>query len=224
MHILLFLIGLFTQGIVVALPERFVHLETIDHSIIQDVRYFGCENFIGRPIPGYHAPKCILTREAALALSKVQQALRPLHLGLKVYDCYRPQRAVNHFIDWHQDAADQRMKASYYPRVDKAEFFKRGYVTEKSGHSRGSTVDVTLVRFAQDGASPVDMDMGTSFDFMDEASHPLNTSVSGTARQNRLFLREFMQAAGFSAIETEWWHFTLKNEPFPNRYFDFPIQ
>jgi zinc D-Ala-D-Ala dipeptidase len=224
-NILLVLLSvLFLNAKAMALPKGFVYLEAIDASIIQDIRYFSANNFTGQPVPGYEAPRCILTQQTAVALSKVQQALRPLDLGLKVYDCYRPQQAVDHFIAWSQHPSDQKMKAEYYPRVDKADFFTSGYVAAKSGHTRGSTVDLTIIHLAEVGQDPVKVEMGTHFDFMDPDSYPLSTAVSAAAHQNRLFLRGLMQAAGFEPFETEWWHFTLKNEAFPDRYFNFPVK
>lgn len=206
-----------------ALPKGFVYLKEIDSSIIQDMKYFSNDNFIGRPIKGYEANECILTTEAALALKEVQQALKPQSLGLKVYDCYRPQRAVNEFIVWSQDPSDQKMKKEYYPRVNKADFFKLGFVAKKSSHTRGSTVDLTIVRF-NPAQEPVDIDMGTHFDYMDELSHSLSPNINPEARANRLLLREAMQEMNFEPDATEWWHFTLKNEPFPDTYFDFPVE
>lgn len=202
------------------LPADFVYLNEIDATIIQEVRYFSHDNFIGRPIKGYEAGQCILTKKAAVALSAVQKRLLPQNLSLKVFDCYRPQTAVNDFIDWSKDETDQKMKKQYYPHVNKVDMFKLGYLAEKSGHSRGSTADLTIVYLS--GNKP-EMDMGTHFDFMDELSHTLNPNVHGEKRNNRLFLRGMMEEAGFEPYELEWWHFTLKDEPFPDTYFDFPV-
>ena len=206
-----------------ALPTGFVYLKDVDSSILQDVKYFTHNNFIGRPIQGYAAAECILTQEAAHALSKLQQQLLPQHLSLKVYDCYRPQAAVNDFIAWSKDASDQKMKKDYYPRVNKANLFKLGYIAEESGHTRGSTVDLTLVHLPTHGGASFEMNMGTHFDFMDELSHPLNPNIHDEARKNRLFLRSMMQKVGFEPYDQEWWHFTFKNEPYPDTYFDFPV-
>lgn len=206
-----------------ALPDKFVYLKDIDPSIIQEMKYLTQDNFIGRPIAGYEAAQCILTQPTALALAKVQQTLKSQALSLKVFDCYRPQTAVNDFINWSKDAADQKMKAKYYPRVDKADFFTLGYVGAKSGHTRGSTVDLTIVRL-ESKQPPKELAMGTRFDFMDELSHALSEHIQGKPRNNRLLLRNAMQQAGFNPYETEWWHFTLQNEPFPNTYFDFPVK
>lgn len=206
-----------------ALPSGFVYLEEVDSSIIQEVKYFTHDNFIGRPIKGYAVSKCILTQEAAFALSKLQAVLLSQGLSLKVYDSYRPQTAVNDFIRWSQNPNDQKMKKDYYPNIDKADFFKLGYLAEKSSHTRGSTLDLTLVYLPGDKEKPVEMAMGTPFDFMDELSHSLNPNIQGEEKNNRLFLRNQMQKAGFEPYEKEWWHFTLKNEPYPDTYFNFPV-
>ncbi len=214
-----FIITFFCASNGMALPANFVYLEDIDPSIIQDVKYCTSDNFIGRPIKGYEKPRCILTLPAALALAKVQQELQKQSLSLKVFDCYRPQTAVNDFIEWSKDDSDQKMKASFYPRVNKIDFFDLGYVGAKSGHTRGSTVDLTIVRQVQ-GQHAIELAMGTHFDFMDELSHYFSNQVSDEARKNRMLLRNAMQAE-FQPYDIEWWHFTLKNEPFPNTYFDF---
>lgn len=204
-----------------ALPNGFVYLADYAPSIQQDMRYATSNNFVGEPIDGYVAPKCILTRPAAIALSNIQQSLKPKGLGLRVFDCYRPQRAVNHFVHWSKDISDQKMKRDYYPKVNKRDFFKRGYVAKKSGHTRGSTVDLTLIHLKTNKA----LDMGTHFDFMDRRSHPLlRSTVTPQQFQNRQLLRDIMHKHGFKPLLTEWWHFTLKNEPYPNRYFDFPVK
>jgi D-alanyl-D-alanine dipeptidase len=214
---------LFIVGNTMALPNDFVYLADIDASIIQDMKYFTHDNFIGRPIKGYQTPHCILTRQAATALAIAQQQLKPQSLSLKVFDCYRPQMAVNDFIRWSQDPTDQKMKASYYPRVNKADFFTLGYVGAKSGHTRGSTVDLTIVQI-RSKQSVQELNMGTHFDFMDELSHVLAENIQGEPRANRLFLQHLMQQAGFNFYENEWWHFTLKDEPYPETYFNFPVK
>ena len=205
-----------------ALPAGFVYLKEVDSSIIQDVKYFTDNNFIGRPIKGYEAAECILTREAAHALSQLQQQLLSQNLSLKIYDGYRPQTAVDDFIAWSKDASDQKMKKDYYPNVNKADFFTLGYIAEKSTHTRGSTVDLTLVHLSAND-KPVEMAMGTHFDFMDELSHPLNSNIGEKEKNNRLFLRSIMQQAGFEPYDKEWWHFTFKNDPYPDTYFNFPV-
>ncbi len=226
------------------LPSGFVYLKDIDPSISQDIRYATAHNFIGHAINGYKAGECILTKPAALALAKVQQELRQANLSLKVYDCYRPQMAVDEFIQWSRQSQAQAMKAEFYPRVDKADFFKLGYVAEKSGHTRGSTVDLTIVplplqqgesyqpdqklracyapyqqRFRDGG-----IDMGTGFDCMDELAHGDNQQVGPVAYHHRKLLAAVMDKYGFAPYPQEWWHFTLKNEPYPDTYFNFPVR
>lgn len=226
------------------LPDGFVHLHALAPEIAQDMRYHGSYNFIGRPIDGYLAPSCILTRPAAEALKAVQTEVGQAGLRVKVFDCYRPTRAVAHFVRWSQDVADQKMKTAFYPRIDKADFFRLGYVAERSGHSRGSTVDLVLepIQAETDSSVAVDahtlvdcaaphaerhpdspLDFGTGFDCMDPLSHPDSTAVPAAAQANRARLAEAMVRHGFRPLPEEWWHFTLEAEPFPDTYFDFPV-
>ena len=185
-----------------------------------EMRYFGDHNFIGRRVDGYEAPRCLLTKQAAAVLAAVQRDLASLGLGLKVFDCYRPARAVAHFVRWGRDMADQSRKAEFYPGVDKRSLFKEGYIAARSGHSRGSTVDLTLVRLA-DGQ---ELDMGSPFDFFGARSWPSDRTVSSEARTNRRMLAAAMRRRGFRPHAKEWWHFTLANELFPTAYFDFPVR
>lgn len=185
-----------------------------------EMRYFGAHNFVGRRIDGYEAPVCLLTREAAAALATAQAELAVSGLGLKVYDCYRPQRAVAHFARWARDLNDQSTKSEFYPNVDKTRLFELGYIAERSGHSRGSTVDLTIV----DLATGAELDMGTPFDLFDTRSWPTDETVSAAAQSNRLRLQTLMRAHGFRALREEWWHFTLNGEPHPSTYFDFPVR
>jgi D-alanyl-D-alanine dipeptidase len=203
-----------------ALPDAFVDAATVVEGLQLDMRYFGAANFVGRRIDGYEAPRCLLTRQAAAALAKVQQELAPRGIGLKVFDCYRPARAVRHFVRWAQDLKDQRTKPEFYPEVDKRHLFRDGYISSRSGHSRGSTVDLTLVR--RDGGA--ELDMGTPYDFFSPKSWPRSRAVTDEQRANRTLLAEAMARAGFKPISTEWWHFTLADEPFPDTYFDFPVR
>lgn len=203
-----------------SLPDGFVYLNDIDSSIIQDMKYFTPDNFIGRPMPGYEAAVCITLEVVAIALSEIQKELISQDLSLKVFDCYRPQLTVNEFIAWSERENDEIMKSLYYPHITKADFFKLGYVNARSAHSRGSAVDLTLV----DLTRHEELDMGTRFDFMDETSHPLSKNIIGHAKANRLFLRDLMLKAGFEPLETEWWHFRYIAEPFPDTYFNFPIK
>lgn len=226
------------------LPPNFVYLRDVDSSIVQDMRYTTTHNFIGHPIAGYFAAQCILTKPAAIALSNVQKALKPQHLSLKVYDCYRPQKAVDEFMRWGKQLDQQQMKAEFYPRVDKSELFKRGYIAEKSGHTRGSTMDLTIVPLPTPTQPPFSagqkliactaatterfadnsIDMGTGYDCMDEYSHNDHTAnISKLAFDNRMHLKTLMEQNGFLAYQPEWWHFTLKDELYPDTYFNFDI-
>ena len=201
------------------LPPLFVNLSDIDSTIIQDMKYYTDDNFMGRRMTGYEAPVCIMTEPAALALAKIQKKIKEQSLSLKVFDAYRPQMAVDDFIAWSEDAADQKMKQQYYPRVNKADFFELGYLGKKSSHTRGSTVDLTIVNVI----TGAELDMGTMFDYMDELSHTMNPVIQGHARENRLILRDVMIEAGFEPYPLEWWHFTLRDEPFPETYFNFVV-
>ena len=223
-------------------PAGFVALEDVDPTILQDMRYATAYNFVGRRIDGYRDPVCILHRRAARALRRAQTELQEQGYTLKVYDCYRPQRAVDHFVRWSEND-NQRMKREFYPRVDKARVFDLGYVARRSGHSRGSTVDLTLVRLPPKPQPQWSRDefglthctaryrrrypdnsvnMGTSYDCFDARSHTFNSS--GRVKRNRLRLRRTMERAGFAPYDNEWWHFTLRNERYPDRYFDFPVE
>jgi D-alanyl-D-alanine dipeptidase len=202
------------------LPSGFVDTAAVADGLAVDMRYFGNNNFVGERIDGYEHARCLLSAQAALALAAVQSSLAARGLGLKVFDCYRPQRAVAHFVRWAQKVDDVRRKSQFYPDVDKRDLFKDGYISERSGHSRGSTVDLTLVRRA-DGR---ELDMGSPFDFFSPKSWPTDRSVSSEAQKNRALLAEAMAAGGFRPYDKEWWHFTLVNEPFPETYFDFPVR
>jgi len=206
----------------IELPQGFVYLDEAIPSVQLDIRYFSTNNFIGEPISGYLQPKAILTREAALALANVQNDLAGFGLGLKVFDAYRPQRAVDHFIRWAKDLPDVRMKKTYYPNVDKSNLFKEGYIAARSGHSRGSTVDLTIISL--NASAKEEIDMGGHFDFFGPVSWPDSLLPTADQRAHRLLLRLLMEKHGFVPYPQEWWHFTLKNEPYPETYFDFPIQ
>jgi D-alanyl-D-alanine dipeptidase len=192
----------------------FVSLARVAPDIRLDVRYFGTDNFVGTRLDGYEAPVCLLSRPAAEALKRAQATLAAFNLRLVVFDCYRPQQTVDHFVRWAKDLDDTRTKAAYYPHVPKEELFARGYIAERSGHSRGSTVDVSI-----DG-----LDMGTPFDFFDDSSHARNAEQPAQVRANRALLAQAMEGAGFRGIAEEWWHFTLNNEPWPDRYFNIPVR
>ncbi|WP_310601002.1 M15 family metallopeptidase [Desulfobulbus sp.] len=204
------------------LPTGFVYLDRVIPDIKIELRYATAHNFVGRPIDGYLRPRCILTEKAALALKAVQDELRPFGLSLKVFDGYRPQRAVEHFVRWAEDPRDTRMQGEFYPELGKENLFKEGYIAAKSSHSRGSTVDVTLTASAA-GPSDPGLDMGSGFDLFAPKSWPDSPSVPAAARAHRLLLRQLMQKHGFAPYAREWWHFTLDNEPFPTTFFDFPV-
>jgi D-alanyl-D-alanine dipeptidase len=224
-------------------PAGFVSLKAEVPSIKVEMRYLTYHNFIGRPIRGYRDPLCIVTRETAEALFEAQTRVRRQGYTLKVYDCYRPQRSVDAFVKWGKDLSDQRMKAEFYPRVRKSRVFKEGYIATQSGHSRGSTMDLTLVKRPagkqeryhrgdrlRDCGGPRrkrfrdnTIDMGTGYDCFDPLAHPYNARIKGKQRANRLKLRRAMLAEGFKGLDTEWWHFTLKAEPYPDTFFDFPV-
>ncbi|MDT0265728.1 M15 family metallopeptidase [Streptomyces sp. DSM 44915] len=199
-------------------PEEFVALRTVAPEIQQDIRYAGGHNFVGEPIDGYREGECLLVEAAARALARAQRALARDDLGLRVFDCYRPQRAVDHFLDWAADPDATEGEAEFYPRVPKDQLFDEGYLAERSGHSRGGTVDLTLVD--ADGHA---VDMGTGFDFFDPASHPDSTEPDPAQRRARERLRAALTEQGFTPIDTEWWHFGFADEPFPDEHFDFPV-
>jgi len=201
-------------------PRGFVDAATLVDGLVVEMRYAGSNNFVGRPVDGYLAPRCLLTQQAAAALAAVQRQLAPQGLGLKTFDCYRPVRAVAHFVRWARDTADIRRRADFYPGVDKRDLFRLGYIASRSGHSRGSTVDLTLVR-REDGR---ELDMGSPFDFFSRRSWPSDRTVSAEAQRNRALLADAMRRGGFRPYEKEWWHFTLAREPYPNTYFDFPVR
>ncbi|SHM87564.1 M15 family metallopeptidase [Streptomyces yunnanensis] len=224
-------------------PKEFVALRDVDPTIIQEMRYATPHDFMGVPVTGYREPLCILTRDAARALHRAQVAFLRRGFSLKVYDCYRPQRAVDHFVAWAKDLSDQRMKAEFYPRVDKSVLFRDGYIAEKSGHSRGSTVDLTLVRLPAVPTRPYvpgepltscfgprasrfpdnSLDMGTGFDCFDTLAHTLDPRIKGKQRAHRMLLKEGLERAGFVNYADEWWHYTFSPETFPDTYFDFPV-
>lgn len=200
-----------------------VDVATLAPDLRIDMRYAGRDNFVGTRIDGYEAPRCYLHRDAARALARVQATLRARGESLLIHDCYRPVRAVRHFVRWAQDPADQRSKARYYPGIDKARLFAEGYIAEQSGHSRGATVDLALLRCEADGrCEPVDM--GTSYDLFDPRSHTDSPLVEPRQRANRRRLLEAMTAEGFVNYPKEWWHYTWQPEPTPRTAYDFPVR
>lgn len=184
-----------------------------------EIRYSTSNNFVGAPISGYSAARALLSVEAAQALSKVQIQLTKKGMGLKIFDAYRPQRAVDHFVRWATDTEDNAKKQQYYPNVKKSDLFREGYIAEQSGHSRGSSIDLTMI----DLDSGKEIDMGSPWDFFDPISWPSSKAVTREQRANRKALQTIMRGNGFRPLREEWWHFTLENEPFPNTYFDFLI-
>ena len=198
----------------------FVSVSDVIPDALLDVRYYTTYNFVGERIDGYEQPVVLMTKEAAAALQHVNRDIRAQGLRLVIYDAYRPQRAVDHFVRWAEDVSDTRMKAIFYPEVDKADLFERGFIAKRSGHSRGSTVDLTLL----DEKRGMLLDMGGPFDFFGELSHPDFAGVTTEQHANRMLLRDAMVTHGFKPLSTEWWHFTLVNEPYPDTYFDFPVR
>jgi D-alanyl-D-alanine dipeptidase len=224
----------------------FVNLATIHPGIKIEMRYFSIWNFMGRIIPGYKANRCFLTREAATALAQAQEALSKKGYSLLVLDCYRPARSVQAFVNWTRDEKDQKMKSVFYPDEPKFTLIERGYIADRSGHSRGSTVDLTLIkkpvtrsrkdtplRYKESGGDCRDtrgiertgqLNMGTTFDCFSDLANTDHPKIIASARANRKILRDAMESVGFQNYPKEWWHFTLKNEPFSDQYFDFEVE
>lgn len=203
-------------------PPEFVEIRQIIPDILVELRYHGANNFTGAPVPGYTKEKCWMTRRAAAQLAKVQADLRPFGLGLKIFDAYRPKKAVAHFVDWVADNRPDKNKAEYFPNIEKRQLIKQGYISDKSGHSRGSSIDLTLVEISNDEkAPPIELDMGTPFDFFGHESWTADSNHTLEQRKNRLLLKAVMERRGFVNYSKEWWHFRLADEPFPKTYFDF---
>ena len=197
----------------------FVLLGDFVPGIIQEIRYYSTYNFVGERIDGYEEPVALLTIEAARALKRVAGEVNAQGYRLKVFDAYRPQAAVRHFVLWGIEDLDLRMKPYFYPDLEKQELFKQGYIASQSSHSRGSAVDLTLL----DMKTGREVDMGSPFDLFSEASHPDSRAVTDAQRENRMFLQSAMVRNGFKPIDCEWWHFSLADEPYPEVYFDFPV-
>jgi D-alanyl-D-alanine dipeptidase len=230
-----------------AIPSDFVEIRTIDPTVKVEARYASNWNFMGRPVVGYGANKCYLTKKSAIAISKAQKRLRKKNLSLLAFDCFRPARAVADFVAWTKNSKDSEMKAIFYPDEAKESLIERGYIADRSGHSRGSTIDLTIIdtrklkpavkawpelqfreektdcRSQQTISSTGQLDMGTMFDCFSVLANTLNPEVSPDSKANRKILLDAMESSGFSNYEKEWWHFTLKDEPFKDAYFDFPI-
>ncbi len=200
-------------------PSGFVVLADQVPGIVQEIRYYSTYNFIGDRIEGYEEPCALLTKEAARALRQVSNEMNVQGYRLKVFDAYRPARAVKHFVLWGIEDLDLRMKPYFYPELEKQELFAKGYIASRSSHSRGSTVDLTLL----DMQTGKELDMGSPFDMFSEISHPDCRLVTDEQYANRMILQDAMVRSGFVPIDCEWWHFTLEDEPYPDVYFDFPV-
>ncbi len=206
-----------------AQPPGFVNIKEHIPDVVVELKYYSNDNFIGDTIDGYFSNKGFITFEAAKALVNIQKDLKKEGIGLKLFDAYRPQSAVNHFIRWAGDHSDTLMKRTFYPEVDKASLFEKGYISRRSGHSRGSTVDLTII-YLTGPKKGQELDMGTPFDFFGRESWSESPLVTAEQKKNRMLLREVMERHGFKGIRTEWWHFTLINEPYPDTHFDFPVR
>ena len=200
-------------------PSDFVILAEQVPGIVQEIRYYSTYNFIGDRIDGYEEPCAVLTKEAARALKSVSNELNVMGYRLKVFDAYRPVIAVKHFVMWGIEDTDIRMKPFFYPDLEKEELFMKGYIATRSSHSRGSTVDLTLL----DMKTGKEVDMGSPFDMFSEVSHPDYKGITKEQYDSRMLLQSVMMRNGFDPFDTEWWHFTLRDEPFPDTYFEFPV-
>ena len=213
-----------SEDVVKKLPANqirngFVVISEAVPDVILEIRYYSTYNFVGSRIDGYEEPVALMTKEAAKALKAVSDDVKAQGYRLKIYDAYRPARAVAHFCRWAKDA-DTSMKRAFYPNLDKANLFKQDYIASKSGHSRGSTVDLTLF----DMKTGKEVDMGGTFDMLDPSAHPDYKGITQQQYENRQILRQAMMRHGFKPLYSEWWHFTLRDEPYPNTYFDFPVR
>ncbi|WBX71981.1 M15 family metallopeptidase [Tenacibaculum retecalamus] len=202
------------------LPNGFSYLQEVIPTVKKELRYCSDNNFIGTSINGYEKNVLIITTQAAKALKKVQAELLKKELSLKVFDAYRPQRAVNHFVKWARVINDTLMKHQYYPSVNKRHLFKKGYISSRSGHSRGSTVDLTIINLK----TKKELDMGSPFDFFGVSSHVAYPKLTNHQKKNRQLLQTIMNKNNFRSYSKEWWHFTLRHEPFPKTYFSFPVK
>jgi len=200
-------------------PSGFVVLSDLVPGIIQEIRYHSSYNFIGERIDGYEEPVALLTKEAARALKAVSNEMMVQGYRLKIFDAYRPACAVRQFVLWGIEDTDIRMKPYFYPELEKQALFKEGYIASQSSHSRGSTVDLTLL----DMKTGKELDMGSPFDLFSEVSHPDSQAVTEEQYENRMILQKVMMRNGFLPYDCEWWHFTLKDEPYPETYFEFPV-
>lgn len=214
----LFLVSAGTAG---SLPDGFVHLASVAPGIAQDIRYASAANFTGAPVPGYASPACILAKPVAEALARVQAGLQSSGLTLVVFDCYRPARAVRHFVEWTATGSKVRDPV-YYPNIGRSQLVAEGYIAARSGHSSGGSVDLTLARSLPGGGHEL-LDMGGGFDLFDRRSHVDAADISVSAKANRALLARAMSREGFAAYRREWWHFRYRKEPFPGKAFDFSV-
>ncbi|MDQ7918470.1 M15 family metallopeptidase [Mesonia sp. MT50] len=205
-----------TDGI----PQDFGYISDSLPLLVLEIRYAGSHNFTGKPVNGYETPQGILSKPALIQLKKAYQYFLKKGYIFKFFDAYRPQTAVNHFRTWARDPSDTLMKKEFYPKLQKKDLFKLGYISTQSGHSRGSTLDLTLI----DLKTGAELDMGSPYDFFGTISHHNTQKITEAQKQNRLLLKQGMRKFGFIAYPKEWWHYTLYNEPFRNTYFDFPIR
>ena len=200
-------------------PAGFVLLADYVPHIVQEIRYYSTYNFIGERIDGYEEPCALLSIEAARALKSAASELIVQGYRLKVFDAYRPACAVKQFVLWGIEDQDVRMKPFFYPELEKQELFAKGYIASQSSHSRGSAVDLTLL----DMRTGRELDMGSPFDLFSEVSHPDYRGITQEQYENRMLLQKAMLRSGFAPIDCEWWHFSLRNEPYPDTYFAFPV-
>ena len=213
--IIFFLSSLFSNN----LPKGFVYIDEVINDVDIDIRYSNDNNFIGKKINGYNQSAAIGTKELALALKEIQNDLKHFGYGVKIFDAYRPQKAVNHFSRWSTND-DVLMKDLFYPNIEKRDLFKKGYIASRSGHSRGSTIDLTIINLK----TKEELDMGTSYDFFGIESSYDYSGLTNEQNSNRLLLYSVMKKYGFKSLKSEWWHFTLENEPFPDTYFNFNVE
>lgn len=214
------LLTFFTTICLAQLREGFVYARDVIDDLAVELRYCNDNNFVGEQIDGYNKEVVIMTTLAAKALKNVQDTLKKKGLGIKIYDAYRPQQAVNHFVRWAKKVNDTLKKQEYYPNVDKKNLFSQGYIASKSRHSSGSTLDLTIINLDTGLA----LDMGSPYDFFGPESWVSNTKLTKKQQENRQLLQDVMLSNGFRNYPKEWWHFTLRGEPFRNQYFDFPIE
>lgn len=206
-----------------AVPADFTDVSTLAADLQVHMAYLGSNNFVGKPVTGYYANKCYLQHQAATALAQAQQLAQSSGYSLWIFDCYRPQQAVDHFMRWAADSADTATKAQYYPNLAKDTLVSGGYIAQKSGHSRGSTVDLTLAKPDENGHWQP-LDMGSAFDMFDPVSNVGADGISAQQLANRQLLEQIMLSAGFKVYNMEWWHFTHQPPVYTDRYFNFPIR